>query len=69
MAPAIAVTKIVDDDSIPETGQSVTFTFRVTNTGVEDVTVTSILDSKFGDLLATAEAQNTPVGDPIVIEG
>ena len=58
VAPLIDVTKSVDDDSIPETGQSVTYTFRITNTGAEDVTVTSITDDKFGNLLPTAKAQN-----------
>ncbi|MDD4027391.1 MAG: hypothetical protein PHO75_04380, partial [Candidatus Shapirobacteria bacterium] len=58
VAPTIDVTKTADDTSIPETGQSVTFTYRITNTGAEDVTVTSIIDDKFGDLLATAKAQN-----------
>ncbi|MDY0097131.1 MAG: choice-of-anchor K domain-containing protein [Candidatus Dojkabacteria bacterium] len=58
VAPLIEVTKTADDNSIPETGQSVTFTFRITNTGLEDVTVTSIMDDKFGDLLPTAKAQN-----------
>ena len=58
VAPTIDVTKTADDNSIPETGQSVTFTYRITNTGSEDVTVTSIIDDKFGDLLATAESQN-----------
>jgi uncharacterized repeat protein (TIGR01451 family) len=56
--PAIMVTKVVDDDQVPETGQEVTFTYTITNTGPEDVTVSSILDTKLGDLLGTAKAQN-----------
>jgi len=56
--PAINVTKVADDDLIPATGQDVTFTFRITNTGPVDVVVTSISDNVFGDLLATAETLN-----------
>lgn len=56
--PAINVTKVADDDLIPATGQDVNFKFRITNTGPVDVVVTSIIDNVFGDLLATAEAQN-----------
>src|SRR5690606_13984281 len=58
VAPMIDVTKTASPASLPETGGSVTFTYRITNTGVEDVTVTSILDDQFDDLLATAVAQN-----------
>ena len=58
VAPIIDVTKTANPTHVLETGGSVTFTFRITNTGPEDVTVTSILDDKFGDLLATAVAQN-----------
>ena len=65
VAPEIDVTKTASVSSLPETGGPVTFTFRVTNTGVEDVTVTSIVDDEFGDLLATAELQNG--GVPVVI--
>src|SRR5690606_3658798 len=56
VAPMIDVTKTASSASLPETGGSVTFTYRITNTGVEDVTVTSIGDDKFGDLLDEAEA-------------
>jgi len=56
--PAINVTKVADDDLIPATGQDVTFTFRITNTGPVDVVVTSISDNVFGNLLATAETLN-----------
>ena len=64
VAPAIDVTKTADDPSIPETGQDVIFTYRITNTGVEDVVeVTSIIDDKFGDLLATAEAAWVDAGN------
>ncbi len=50
MAPDISVTKTADPTSVPETGGDVTFTFVVTNDGVEDVTLTSLTDSIFGDL-------------------
>ncbi|MDK9712240.1 DUF7507 domain-containing protein, partial [Acidaminobacter sp.] len=65
LPPSIDVTKTADDNSIPNTGQLVTYTFRITNTGPEDVTVTKIVDDKLGDLLTIAETKN---GDnPIVI--
>jgi len=35
---------------VPETGGNVTFTFLVENIGQEDVTLTSLIDTKFGDL-------------------
>ncbi|MGI6443389.1 MAG: DUF7507 domain-containing protein [Candidatus Dojkabacteria bacterium] len=50
VAPTLDVTKTVDDDSIPETGQEVTFTFTVKNTSKESVTITSLSDSVFGVL-------------------
>ncbi len=50
VAPSILVTKTADPTSLPETGGDVTFTFVVTNDGVEDVTLTSLTDSVFGDL-------------------
>ncbi|MZQ98400.1 MAG: hypothetical protein GT601_12055, partial [Acidaminobacter sp.] len=63
--PTISVLKTADDNSIPNTGQQVTYTFRITNTGPEDVTVTKILDDKLGNLLPVAETQNG--NNPIVI--
>ncbi len=48
--PTLEVTKTVNDNSIPETGQEVTFTFTVTNTSKESVTITSLSDSVFGVL-------------------
>ena len=50
LAPDISVTKTADPASVPETGGDVTFTFLVENTGDEDVTLTSLTDSVFGDL-------------------
>ncbi len=64
VAPAIEVTKTANPTSLPETGGSVTFTYRIANTGPEAVTVTGIVDDKFGSLLATAETQ---IGGPIII--
>ncbi len=48
--PAISVTKTADPTSLPEPGGDVTFTFTVTNTGPEDVTLTSLVDDTFGNL-------------------
>jgi len=48
--PEIEVTKSASPTTIPETGGDVTFTFVVENIGQEDVTLTSLVDSVFGDL-------------------
>jgi len=48
--PDISVTKTANPTSVPETGGNVTFTFVVTNDGAEDVTLTSLTDTVFGDL-------------------
>jgi hypothetical protein len=48
--PDISITKTASPTRVPETGGDVTFTFLVENIGVEDVTLTSLVDSKFGDL-------------------
>ena len=48
--PDITVTKTANPTNVPETGGSVTFTFLVANIGVENVTLTSLTDSTFGDL-------------------
>ncbi len=53
--PAIRMTKTANDNSIPETGQNVIFTFLVENIGVEDVTLTSLMDDQFGDLDAQGD--------------
>ncbi|HSG79669.1 MAG TPA: SdrD B-like domain-containing protein [Acidimicrobiia bacterium] len=51
VAPVIEVTKTPSVASVPEPGGTVTFTVRIENTGIEEVTVTSITDDVFGDLL------------------
>jgi hypothetical protein len=48
--PVIDVTKTASVSSIPETGGSVTFTAVVTNNGVENFILNSLIDDKFGDL-------------------
>jgi alpha-tubulin suppressor-like RCC1 family protein/archaellum component FlaG (FlaF/FlaG flagellin family) len=50
VAPAIRMTKTASPTSVPETGANVTFTFLVENIGQEDVTLTSLSDTVFGDL-------------------
>ena len=50
VAPTIKVTKTANDTLIPETGQNVTFTFKVENTGSENISLTKLVDNKFGDL-------------------
>jgi len=49
-APEINVTKTANPSSVPPDGGNVTFTFLVENTGQEDVTLTSLTDTVFGDL-------------------
>ena len=48
--PSIVVTKDASVSEVDEPGADVEFTFSVTNTSVEDVTVTSVVDSVFGDI-------------------
>ncbi|MDK9712390.1 DUF7507 domain-containing protein [Acidaminobacter sp.] len=62
--PEITVTKSPSVDFVLFPGADVTFTVVISNTCEEEVTVTSIMDDKFGDLLATAKAQN---GDTDII--
>ena len=50
VAPPIRITKTANPTSVPETGGDVTFTFLVENIGQEDVTLTSLTDTVFGDL-------------------
>jgi hypothetical protein len=65
--PVIEVVK-TGTATINEGGSSITYTFTITNNSVitDPVTITSIDDDKFGDLLATAEAQ---YGGTIVLAG
>ena len=53
--PDIAVRKTADPTSVPETGGNVTFTFVVTNNGVETATISSLGDSLFGTLTGDAD--------------
>ncbi|MBZ0239860.1 MAG: DUF11 domain-containing protein, partial [Cutibacterium acnes] len=50
VAPAIQVSKTADKTWVPETGDNVTFTIRVKNTGTTPVTLTGALDSVFGPI-------------------
>ncbi|HDN78946.1 MAG TPA: hypothetical protein ENG33_00605, partial [Chloroflexi bacterium] len=50
MEPGVEVSKVAKPASLPEPGGDVTFTVRVSNTGVEAVTLTSLTDSAYGDL-------------------
>jgi|GEM_PF-903215 len=55
--PKIEVTKVADDNDIPETGQNVTFTYTVKNTSSESVNITYLSDSVFGILLGDSTCQ------------
>ncbi len=48
--PAITVTKSVTPTMVPEPGGPVTFSVTITNTGLETVTLTSLIDNVHGDL-------------------
>jgi len=48
--PTIDVIKTADPVTVPESGGDVTFTFEVVNTSQEAVTLTSLVDSVYGDL-------------------
>ncbi|MBN2114448.1 MAG: hypothetical protein JW785_10020, partial [Acidimicrobiia bacterium] len=58
-APAIDVHKGADPGSLPEPGGTVTFSVVVANLSVEAVTLTSLTDDVFGDLLDPANAAVT----------
>gem|GEM_PF-5663406 len=66
--PDISLQKKASPSSLPETGGEVTFAFVITNNGEEAVSLTSLVDSVFGDLgeeLVDGEGQ--PVALPAVI--
>jgi uncharacterized repeat protein (TIGR01451 family) len=69
--PSISVTKTPSTGSVSEPGATVTFSVSVENTSVEPLTLTSLTDSVFGDLLDagnpnvsnnTCPAQSTSLG-------
>ena len=49
--PSLDVTKAASPTSVAEPGGTVTFTVIVDNTSVEPITITSLTDDVFGDLL------------------
>jgi uncharacterized repeat protein (TIGR01451 family) len=53
--PDITVTKTASIESIPETGGNVTFTFTVQNNTAESVSITQLVDDKFGDLAGDSD--------------
>ncbi len=56
--PTIEVTKTAGVASVDEPGGNVTYTFTVKNTGTaEAVTITSLADDKFGDLVGDADCK------------
>ncbi|MCB2224648.1 MAG: hypothetical protein KQH83_10825, partial [Actinobacteria bacterium] len=68
--PTISVSKTPSAGSVPEPGGTVTFSIEVDNTSGEPVTLTSLSDDVFGDLLDGANpavANNTCVGQPASI--
>ena len=64
--PAITVTKTADPGSVLESGGTVAFTFTVSNTSAEPVTITSLTDDKFGTLTGDTDCQ---VGTVLPVAG
>jgi len=56
--PLIDITKTPNPSSLPETGGDVTYTFVITNNSVstDPLTIVSLIDAPFGDLLADPNA-------------
>jgi hypothetical protein len=52
--PSIAVDKVATPASIAEPGGNITFIVQVTNTSLEQITLTSLVDNVYGDLLNDA---------------
>lgn len=67
--PSIDVSKSALPSSVSEYGGALTYTYKITNTGHSTVTVTSIVDDKFSNMLAVAEAAWVAQGKtlPIVL--
>lgn len=55
--PLIDVTKTAGVTEIPETGGNVTFTYKVTNKGLEPVEITYLYDDKFGVLAGDGDCK------------
>jgi hypothetical protein len=49
-APSISIVKTAGSATVAETGGSITYTVTVTNNSTIDVSLTSLIDDKFGDL-------------------
>jgi hypothetical protein len=64
--PSLTVDKTASPTSIPETGGSVTYSVMVTNTSLSSVTLTTLVDDKFGDLNGTG---NCATGGTIAASG
>ena len=57
--PTIDVTKSANPNSVLFTGGAVEYVITVKNTGLESVTVSSLVDSKFGDLTGVATCRRS----------
>ncbi len=64
--PTITVEKTPSVSSVDEPGANVTFTFKVTNTSVEPVEITSLSDDKFGTLAGDDDCK---LGTILAIDG
>ena len=66
LLPVISVLKTANPTSIQEPGATVTFTVTVTNESLESVTITSLVDDKFGSLVGDDDCK---VGTVLAIDG
>jgi hypothetical protein len=57
--PTIDVTKSANPNSVLFTGGAIAYVITVKNTGLEPVTVSSLMDSKFGDLTGIATCKQS----------
>ncbi|MBP6786366.1 MAG: DUF11 domain-containing protein [Candidatus Promineofilum sp.] len=64
--PSIVVTKTANPTSVPQAGGPVTFTYVVTNNGPVSITITSLMDNKFGTLVGDADCK---LGTPLAANG
>ena len=65
LLPDISVTKTADPTSVVEPGGNVEYEVGITNNVDEDVTITSIVDDKFGNLATEAAGSGCEVGSTL----
>ncbi len=63
--PVISVDNVASPTSVTETGEMVTFTFTVTNTGTVSARITSLINDVFGVLTGDADCEINTTLDPL----